>query len=65
MKKDYISIEWHIEDVLHQAKEMKVKITKKEARDVLSLLESEHDATIGINWDTIEHFINYVVIKRS
>mgnify|MGYP003154638558 CR=1 FL=1 len=52
---------WHIDDVLGQAKDDGVKITKQQAGEVLSLLINKHDAEHGICWDTISHWIDYVV----
>lgn len=45
-----ISIVWHIEDVLS----VKSTLTAQEASLVLKHLKEHHDASIGINWDTIE-----------
>lgn len=35
-------------------------ITDEEAREVLSLADSEHDATIGINWDVLQCHLDYI-----
>jgi hypothetical protein len=58
--KDQISIIWHIDDVIHCAKDNGIKITKKQAREVLECLRNEHDATIGINWDVILYWIEEI-----
>jgi hypothetical protein len=52
---DEIQISWHFTDV----QEVDGKLTDDEARQVLQLLKDFHDATIGINWDTIKATINY------
>ena len=52
---------WHIEDVLGQAKNDDVEITREQAQSVLGYLINKHDATIGINWDTISYWIDYIV----
>jgi hypothetical protein len=35
-------------------------LTEPEAKAVLYLLEHEHDANVGINWDVIETWVNMV-----
>ena len=45
-----ISIIWHIEDV----QSIRPDLTDEQASFVLRHLEKNHDATVGINWDTIE-----------
>lgn len=44
-----IAITWHTEDVLNARPDL----TEKQAMDVLLMIEKNHDATIGINWDVI------------
>ena len=45
-----IAITWHIDDV----KSIRPDLTDEQASDVLISLKNNHDATEGINWDTIE-----------
>lgn len=52
--------DWHIEDVLDQAANMEVKLTKKQAEKVLDLMCETFDCNIGINWDVIENCINSI-----
>jgi len=52
---DEIQISWHFTDV----QEVDGKLTDDEARQVLQLLKDFHDATVGINWDTIKATISY------
>ena len=47
---DSISIEWCIDDV----KEVRPDLDDGQARDVLQLVEEDHDANVGVNWDTLE-----------
>ena len=56
-----ISIEWGLDDVLHQAKEDGVEITEDQALNVLSTMDSKHDASIGMSWDVISEFISMEV----
>lgn len=64
--KDKIVIVWCLQDVIEHAKQVKMKITKEEARDVLAKLDNDHDCTIGINWDVISDTItNYQTEKKG
>lgn len=55
-----ISISWSAEDVESRAKTLGVKLSDADIDDVLSLMESKHDASIGINWDVIDEWIHYI-----
>lgn len=46
---DFITIEWHVDDVL----EVRPDLTKEQAREVLHTMRRYHDADLGINWDVI------------
>lgn len=59
-----ISIKWCIEDVIYQAKEDEVDITKEQASEVLQLLDKQHDCNYGITWETISVAIQTVVNDR-
>jgi hypothetical protein len=50
---DEIAIKWHIDDI----KSRDNSLTDDECRNVLVSLKSDHDATIGINWDVIDETI--------
>jgi hypothetical protein len=45
---------WSEEDVLGRAKELKKKITHKQAQDILDDIEQHHDAELGICWMTLD-----------
>jgi hypothetical protein len=60
-----ISIIWSTEDVLHQAKQKGVKLTEDEANEILLEMERKHDADIGINWETIDDYIEGLVDVRD
>ena len=60
-----ISIIWSTEDVLHQAKEKGVNLTKDEANEILLHMERKHDADIGISWGTIDDYIDDLVDERD
>lgn len=58
---DTIEISWHIDDV----KEVAPDLTDDECRQVLQLAKNKHDATIGINWDTLQTWADYVRDERE
>lgn len=49
--------DWYIEDIMAQAEEMDIALTKAEAISVMVFIAHTHDACIGINWDVIEEAI--------
>lgn len=54
MSNTSISITWHIEDVLN----IRPDLTDAEAFEVLKICEREHDAEVGISWETLEYAAN-------
>lgn len=46
---DSISITWSIDDV----QEVRPDLTKDQCREVLAAVGDRHDATLGVNWDTL------------
>lgn len=62
---DVITESWSVDDILNQAEQDEIELTTEEAREVLKLVHSEHDATIGINWDVISIWISWFDDKRK
>lgn len=60
---DSIEISWHIDDV--KGMEGYEDLTDDEAREVLELTANNHDATIGVNWDTLEVWADEVKSRRK
>jgi len=54
---DEISINWHFTDI----QEVDGSLTNDEARQVLQLIKKNHDANIGVNWDTIKAWVDYFI----
>ena len=54
-----VSMSWDISDVMHVAEERGYEVSDEDAHFILGLLVSEHDANIGINWDTIEYWMDH------
>lgn len=55
---DRIILVWGIDDVIAKASDNGIELTDEEAWDILSHIESKHDASIGVNWDVIWEYIN-------
>ena len=51
---------WHIEDVQSAEEDL----TDDEAREVLNIMAKKSDANIGINWDSIGAWANWVREER-
>ncbi len=49
---------WQVEDVYSRASEMNFDISEQEAADVLSTINNNHDATLGISWETIDFWLD-------
>ena len=62
---DTIYLEWCVEDVTQRAKETGIELTEEQAKDVLSLMESEHDCTIGMSWEVMDVWIDHVLEKSK
>tara|TARA_Y100000114_G_scaffold4272_1_gene3580 strand:+ start:182 stop:379 length:198 start_codon:yes stop_codon:yes gene_type:complete len=60
-----INITWSTEDVLHQAKQKGVKLTEDEANEILLEMQRDYDADVGINWETIDDYIEGLVDVRD
>lgn len=69
--KDSIQITWRIEDVfslLFPDEDGTRGHTKEEvtiAREVLQLTKEYHDATVGINWDVLQAWLDKVKEERK
>jgi hypothetical protein len=62
-KRGHIVKLWHHDDILWQAKTGDRKLTKAQVEEVADMLERNHDATIGINWDVIDIVIDIVLLN--
>ena len=61
---DWMASWWHISDVHTIANESGEdeadEITDEQAREVLRLMNKNHDSNVGINWETIDLWIDIV-----
>ena len=60
-----IHIGWSTEDVLQRAKDNDVKLTEDEANSILLEMQRDYDADVGINWETIDDYIDDLVDERD
>jgi hypothetical protein len=58
IKSDKFGGNWCLADIISKASEMGYIIEEKEAQEIAAEIESNFDATIGVNWDIIEEAIN-------
>lgn len=49
---------WSEDDVLERAKERNIKITRKQAQEIVDKIDHKQDATTGITWDTIDCYLD-------
>ncbi len=56
------SVKWSIEDFLDYEKPGWT-ITKEQAQEALEQMIHKHDASIGITWDSIEHYYEQYGLK--
>jgi hypothetical protein len=47
-----ISIVWSVEDVL----EVRPDLNDEQSMKVLQEVKNHHDATVGVNWDTLQYW---------
>jgi len=63
---DEFTIVWTSRDIIDHAQQgMDITLSIKDARDVLQLLEHNHDCNHGINWDVITYAINTLITKTA
>lgn len=55
-ERDQIAITWCVEDV----KSIAPDLTHKQCQDVLQCVLYKHDATVGVNWDTLEYWADEI-----
>ena len=48
---------WTEDDVIDRAEELEIEITPDDARNILCMMYKYHDTSIGISWDTIDHWL--------
>lgn len=58
---NFINIQWHIDDV----KRLDDSLTDNQARQVLQAVHNNHNADIGVNWDTINYWINEIKCEAN
>ena len=56
-----INITWSIEDVL----EVRPDLTDEQAMEVLEQVENNHDADVGVSWETLEMWADSLFPDRN
>ena len=49
---------WSVDDVLDRAEERGIKISRSQAEQIIDEIHKRCDATIGINWDVIDTYLD-------
>jgi hypothetical protein len=55
---DWISLHWHISDVQECVGNDYSPMSDDDAREILRAIEHRHDASNGVNWDTINCYVD-------
>jgi len=53
-----MAIVWNVDDIIGVAEQKGLDITKEQACEVLETLLDNHDADLGVNWDTISYALD-------
>ncbi len=48
---------WCVEDILHQAKRMKINLTEAETVEVLEAMHHDRDKSVGFNWKVAAYWL--------
>lgn len=59
--KGYILHLWHKDDVIHKAKELNIELNQWQINQIASLIEEKTNCSVGVNWDAIEAWIDYIL----
>tara|TARA_R100000234_G_scaffold105060_1_gene75147 strand:- start:45 stop:311 length:267 start_codon:yes stop_codon:yes gene_type:complete len=71
-----IALIWHIDDIKDALENMQerdwfkkkygdsVKLTDEECMDILGDVKSNHDASLGVSWDTLEIYIDEFLMSE-
>jgi len=62
---DYAIAVWHVDDVIGRAKERGIKLTKAQAREIISRVDRKADAEVGINWLVLDAWTDIVLGEVS
>jgi len=56
---------WVTDDVMERAKELKIKLTKAQAKEIIKRIDDKQDCSLGISWDVIDCYIyDYEKVNR-
>ena len=56
-----ISIVWSVEDV----QEVRPGLNNEQAMEVLQQVKNHHNASIGINWDTLKYWADELYLEQN
>lgn len=62
---EILHIFWTAEDLKCREDELDIYLTPQERNKILRLIESEHSADIGVNWNTLDYYIDKIHKERK
>ena len=54
---------WSEDDVLGRAKELGIKCSRAQAREIIDSIDNKQDCSLGITWDTIDCYLHDLKTK--
>jgi hypothetical protein len=54
----YFGLHWCMDDIIGRAADRGRDLTQEQAEAIADDIESSGDCVVGINWDTIDYYIN-------
>jgi hypothetical protein len=57
--------EWDLEDIQNQAENMDIQLSKDQVLKVMYWIAKTYDTNYGINWDSIDSAIEYVMESNN
>ncbi len=64
----YIRVLWQRDDIIERHKEVnedQEPLTDDEVDNIVSMIESKHDCNVGLNWETLDYFIDQELNARE
>jgi len=62
---EIVPVFWQADDATARAEDRGMTLTDEEAGQIVSALGDNHDASIGINWDVIDFYLDDMERQRE
>jgi len=50
---------WQVDDVCYRAQKRGMFISDERAAEILERIDANHDACLGVTWETIDHWLDH------